>query len=182
MILVGDPGVGKTSLIQQYVHAKFKHSYQVTIGLDVSSKDVDLKSPNGMESARLSINDIGGQERFNTIRHLFYPGANLAMLVYDITRLKSLRNLETTWSQELAQYNPPTENSPGVVKILIGNKSDLEDLRSITHEEADKAAKSMGCSDHILVSAKENKNVDTAFTSLAQTFLEKAGIYKSRLE
>lgn len=177
LILIGDPGVGKTSLIQQFVHSKFKHSYQVTIGLDVSSKDVELNTPNGKEIARLSISDIGGQERFTTIRHLFYPGANLAMLVYDITRPQSLKNLELTWSKELEQYNPPKENTIDVVKILIGNKSDLEDLRSITPEEADTASKAMGCSYHILASAKENDNVEQAFTTLAEDFLRKANAY-----
>ena len=176
LILIGDPGVGKTSLIQQFVHSKFKHSYQVTIGLDVSSKDVELNTSKGNEVARLSISDIGGQERFTTIRHLFYPGANLAMLVYDITRPQSLKNLELTWSKELEQYNPPKENAMEVVKVLIGNKSDLEDLRSITTEEADIASKAMGCSFHILASAKENDNVDEAFTTLAEDFLRKASI------
>ena len=168
LILLGDPGTGKTSLIQRYVHGKFKHSYQVTIGLDVSSKDITL---NG-EEIRLSINDIGGQERFITIRHLFYPGAHLAMLVYDCTRPKSLENLSNTWLKELEQYNPPKKGAPVIQKVLVGNKIDLTDLRSIDKEEGDKAAKKMGCNAHILASAKENKNVDLAFNDLTQAFLK----------
>ncbi|MHA2364915.1 MAG: Rab family GTPase [Candidatus Hodarchaeales archaeon] len=177
LILIGDPGVGKTSLIQQFVHSKFKHSYQVTIGLDVSSKDVELEGPNGSEMARLSIHDIGGQDRFVTIRHLFYPGAHLAMLVYDVTRPQSLKNLETVWIKELEQYNPPKDSNVQVEKVLVGNKADLEDLRSISQEEGDDAAKLMGCTTHILASAKENKNVDESFKSLAEVFLKKAGVH-----
>ena len=170
LILLGDPGVGKTSLIQQFVHGKFKHSYQVTIGLDVSSKDVVIDK----QEIRLSINDIGGQERFSTIRHLFYPGAHLAMLVYDCTRPKSLENLITVWIKELEQYNPPKEGVPRIQKILVGNKVDLDDLRTVSEEEGVNAAKKMGCANHIVASAKENSNVDLAFTELAKVFLSAA--------
>ncbi|MHA2278479.1 MAG: Rab family GTPase [Candidatus Kariarchaeaceae archaeon] len=168
LILLGDPGTGKTSLIQRFVHGKFKHSYQVTIGLDVSSKDITLEG----DDVRLSINDIGGQDRFVTIRHLFYPGAHLAMLVYDCTRPKSLENLVDVWLKELEQYNPPKKGAPVIQKVLVGNKIDLTDLRSISKEEGDKAAKKMGCNTHILASAKENKNVEFAFTGLTKAFLK----------
>ena len=67
VILIGDPVVGKSSLINTYVHGKFKHSYQVTIGLDVSSKIIELDDNSGKkEIIKLSIHDIGGQDRFVT--------------------------------------------------------------------------------------------------------------------
>lgn len=179
VILIGDPGVGKSSLINTYVHGKFKHSYQVTIGLDVSSKIIELTDQDGKkEIIKLSIHDIGGQERFNTIRHLFYPGAHLVMFVYDVTRLQSLKNLQTVWETELAQYNPPEEGGENIQKILVGNKADLEDLRVITDEEAEQTAKELGCLNQILASAKENENVDEAFTQLARAFLVKTGVFK----
>lgn len=177
-ILIGDPGVGKSSLINMYVNNKFKHSYQVTIGLDVTSKLVEIKGLNNKtETVKLSINDIGGQDRFLTIRHLFYPGAHLVMFVYDVTRLNSLKNLKK-WEEELIEYNSD-EGVENIQKILVGNKSDLEDLRVITDEEAENMAKELGCSTHILASAKENKNVNQAFTNLAQDFLTQTGVFKS---
>ena len=180
VILIGDPGVGKSCLINTYVHGKFKHSYQVTIGLDVSSKIIELANTEDgkKEIIKLSIHDIGGQDRFVTIRHLFYPGAHLVMFVYDVTRLQSLKNLKSVWESELAQYNPPEEGGENIQKILVGNKADLEDLRVITDEEAEQTAKELGCLDQILASAKENKNVDEAFTKLAQAFLVKTGVFK----
>jgi len=178
VILVGDPGVGKSSLINTYVHGKFKHSYQVTIGLDVSSKIIEIDGKEKKEIIKLSINDIGGQDRFVTIRHLFYPGAHLVMFVYDVTRLQSLKNLKTVWQEELSQYNPPEEGGDIIQKILVGNKADLEDLRVITDEEAESMRVELECNTHILASAKENKNVDEAFTILAQAFLNKAGVFK----
>lgn len=173
VILIGDPGVGKSSLINMYVNEKFKHSYQVTIGLDVTSKMVEIQGPDKLETVKLSINDIGGQDRFVTIRHLFYPGAHLVMYVYDVTRLNSLKNLKTTWEAELSEYNPPEEGGNNIQKILVGNKADLEDLRVITVEEAEAIAIELDCSEHLLASAKENKNVNESFTRLAESFLSK---------
>jgi len=177
VILIGDPGVGKSSLINMYVNEKFKHSYQVTIGLDVTSKMVEIQGPEKLETVKLSINDIGGQDRFVTIRHLFYPGAHLVMYVYDVTRLNSLKNLKTTWEAELSEYNPPEEGGNNIQKILVGNKADLEDLRVITVEEAEALAIELDCSEHLLASAKENKNVNESFTRLAESFLSKSGAF-----
>ena len=87
--LLGDKGVGKTSLIEKFVHSKFKHSYNVSIGLDASSKTITL---DGI-TFKLSIHDIGSQERFSTIRHIFYPGVHGVILVFDITRPQTLKNL-----------------------------------------------------------------------------------------
>jgi small GTP-binding protein len=171
MILIGDPGVGKTSLISQYVHGKFRRRYQLTIGLDVSSKDLVL---DGRE-VRLSINDVGGQERFESIRHMFYTGSHLAMLVYDVTRPKSLERLIKVWSKEVKEFNPPRPNQPPMQMILVGNKCDLEDLRMTELEKGEEAAKQMGCIKHLETSAKDKQNVDTAFHDLAREFLNMAG-------
>jgi GTPase SAR1 family protein len=94
------------------------------------------------------------------------------MLVYDCTRPKSLENLVDVWLKELEQYNPPKKGAPVIQKVLVGNKIDLTDLRSISKEEGEKAAKKMGCNIHILASAKENKNVEFAFTGLTKAFLK----------
>ena len=168
LVTLGDPGTGKTSLIQQFVNRAFKHSYSITIGLDVLSKSIKLQD----REVELSINDIGGQQRFATMRQLFYTGSNLAMFVYDSTRPQTLANVESVWFRELSQFCPPRPNAPEVMKILIGNKVDLVDLRSVSDEEGAKVASRMGC-DHILASAKENKNVDEAFTTLTKGYLDK---------
>ena len=123
--LLGDPGVGKTSLISQFVKGKFKKSYQLTVGLDVSSKDIILDDG---RMARLSIHDIGGQERFNQVRHLFYQGAHVALLVFDVTRPLSLKRLENVWSKELMEYNQPKPHQPPLKTILVGNKIDQHPL------------------------------------------------------
>ena len=165
MVLIGDPGVGKTSLISQFVSKSFKHTYKVTIGLDVTSKLI--KFPEKNQEVEIAINDIGGQKRFETLRQTFYNGTDLAMLVYDVTRVQTLENLVSVWNKELMTWN----NNDRVIKIMVGNKIDLKELRTINEEEGDSMAKKIGCVQHITTSAKENTNVDEAFTTLARLYL-----------
>ncbi|MFQ5979494.1 MAG: Rab family GTPase [Candidatus Heimdallarchaeota archaeon] len=171
LILIGDGGVGKTSLIHQYVHASFKHDYKITIGLDVTAKTVQLEDGT---TAQLSIHDIGGQDRFASVRNLFYKGSHLAMCVYDITREKTLQNLDEVWIPELLQYGPmPGSSRQQALKIIfIGNKSDLKHLQSIRKKEGEAFADKYNAIGHIWTSAKNDENVDEAFVSLVKSFLE----------
>ncbi len=170
LILIGDGGVGKTSLIHQYVHAAFKHDYKITIGLDVTAKTVQLEDGT---TAQLSIHDIGGQDRFASVRNLFYKGAHLAMCVYDITREKTLQNLDEVWIPELLQYGPmPGSSGQLPMKlILIGNKSDLKHLQSVRKKDGSAFAEKYDAIGHIWTSAKNNVNVDDSFVSLVKAFL-----------
>ncbi len=170
LVLLGDPGVGKTSLIAQFVHARFKHSYQLTVGLDISSKQVILDDG---RTVTLSINDIGGQARFAAIRHMFFKGAHLAMFVYDVTRQDSLDNIKDPWYKELMEFcGQPGKTKSKIQTILVGNKSDLEDYRMVDEEEGFQLAKEINAKGHLSASAKENIQVDEAFKALAQRFFD----------
>lgn len=174
-ILAGDGGVGKTSLVRSFMGDMFNKNYLITVGVDVSSKIVEY--PKG--KVNFSVNDIAGQPRFESFRSVFFKGAHLALLVFDLTRTQTLRNLDASWVPELAQLSNPQEP---VHCILVGNKSDLEDFRSISSEEGRQALtelqnkfKNLIFLDFIETSALENRNVDEAFSTLAQAFLDKIG-------
>lgn len=170
LVLLGDPGVGKTSLISQFVHARFRHSYQLTVGLDISSKQVKLDDG---RTVTLSINDIGGQARFAAIRHMFFKGAHLAMFVYDVTRAETLKNILDPWYKELMEFCSQPDSTRSAIKtILVGNKADLEDYRMVEEEEGEELAREIGSNGHISASAKENIKVDDAFKALAQSFFD----------
>lgn len=170
LVLLGDPGVGKTSLISQFVHARFRHSYQLTVGLDISSKQVQLADG---RTVTLSINDIGGQARFAAIRHMFFKGAHLAMFVYDVTRAETLDNVKDPWFKELMEFCGRSSKTKAAIQtILVGNKTDLEDYRMIEEEEGIQLAKEINAKGHISASAKENIQVDEAFKTLAQSFFD----------
>ncbi|MFW9992484.1 MAG: GTP-binding protein [Candidatus Odinarchaeota archaeon] len=170
-ILIGDGGVGKTSLVNTYVEkGPFQADYKITIGVEISSKEVKLASG---DVAVLSLHDVAGQPRFEAVRPAFYKGTHLALCVYDVTREKSLENLEKIWIPELERSNP-ISSSGGIPiqKVLIGNKIDLEDLRMIETSEGEEASKRIGCISHIETSAKENTNVNESFTVLVEKYME----------
>ncbi|MHA1166776.1 MAG: Rab family GTPase [Candidatus Hodarchaeales archaeon] len=177
-ILIGDGGVGKTSLVNSYVEkGPFQADYKITIGVEISSKEVKLSTG---DTGVLSIHDVAGQPRFEHIRPAFYHGTHLALCVFDVTREKSLENLEKIWITELERTCSLTSTvgKIPIQKILIGNKIDLDDLRMIDTEEGEEASKRIGCIDYIESSAKENTNVNECFTVLAERYIE---LYKKSL-
>ncbi|NHJ46271.1 MAG: GTP-binding protein [Asgard group archaeon] len=151
--ILGEPGVGKTSLVQRYVHNKFNQDYLMTIGVAPYSRNI--MSPDG-HRITLSLWDIAGQERFSTQRHLMFKGSKAAILVFDLTRPQSLANLEN-WHKEFMEVCPDAST------IIFGNKNDLTDLRMIEKEEAEEFAKKIDAVSYLETSAKTSNNVAEAF-------------------
>lgn len=165
ILLLGDAAVGKTSLVQRFVHDRFDSSYLMTIGMEPSEKHVDLKD--GTRVA-LSIWDLAGQERFRFIRHTFYTGAKAALLVYDLTRAATIKNVHK-WSKEF------TENcGKDVIKVLVGNKEDLKDQIAVSKEECEEAHLKMKSHSHFRTSALTGSRVDDAFAEIAELLVKQA--------
>jgi len=166
IIVVGDGAVGKTALSFRFDTGKFEQSYKMTIGADFFVKVVEVTDKYG-ETHRIKyqIWDTAGQERFGAIRPLYYRGANGGLLVYDVTNRKSFSNLERHWFTEVYQ------SCGRIPLVLLGNKSDLEELRLISSEEG----RSRAAVRQLLyfeTSAKTGQNVDAAFLSLGEILLE----------
>ena len=175
-IIGGDGAVGKTSLVRAFMDDEFKKDYLLTVGVDVTSKSLDI----GENKVILSVNDIAGQPRFETFRTVFFKGAAIALLCFDLTRDQTLKSLSSAWVPELATQSDP--NAP-IHCILVGNKSDLEDLRSISDQEAKAELKKMQKTfpnlkfiDYIETSALKKKHVNEAFNSLTEAFLKFRGL------
>jgi small GTP-binding protein len=114
VVIAGDGGVGKTSLIRRYCEGRFEVSRVQTIGVDFQTKTVNL--PSG--AVKLSIWDMAGQERFQVVRSGLYRGSRCAALVFDATRQDSLANLKR-WRDEILEV------VPGQRFALVANKVDL---------------------------------------------------------
>ncbi|XP_013602853.1 PREDICTED: ras-related protein RABG2-like isoform X2 [Brassica oleracea var. oleracea] len=99
VIFLGDSGVGKTSLMNQYVYKKFNRQYKATIGADFVTKELHIED----KSVTLQIWDTAGQERFHSLGAAFYRGADCCVLVYDVNDLKSFETLNTWHSEFLKQ-------------------------------------------------------------------------------
>lgn len=128
IIILGDSGVGKTSLIQRYVNKKYTQQYKATIGADFSTKEVELEDINGGKAtATLQIWDTAGQERFQSLGVAFYRGADCCVLVYDVTNEKSFARLKT-WRDDFL-LNSNVNNPESFPFVILGNKMDVDDSK-----------------------------------------------------
>jgi Ras-related protein Rab-18 len=117
--------------------------------------------------------DTAGQERFRTLTSSYYRGAHACILVYDTTRVDSFENLEQ-WLKELQMYSPV--NGEGIVKLLVGNKCDLE--RKIPKERADAWARSQGMM-FLEASAKTKLGIRQVFMEVVKKMLENPDVLQN---
>lgn len=154
VVIAGDAGVGKTSLIRRYCTGMFQESRVATIGVDFQIKIVELDG----KSIKLSIWDIAGQERFGAFRDSFYRGARSVALVYDVSDPATLENLPR-WQSEVVRVCPTAKF------VVVGNKLDLG--YKVPHERVAEWAHSMGYP-YVETSALTAQGVEEFFMSLAR--------------
>ena len=166
--LLGDPGVGKTSLIQRFVFDAFDDKYLATIGAKITKKiyhcseDAELPLSDGSELCLL-IWDIAGQKAFQSVHQAYYRGAEGALVVCDITQRESLTNV-VEWVTEL--YNV-VGNVP---VIILVNKFDLQDRVAFGEEEIKEVLSTLPIN-YAFTSAKTGHNVALAFKELSKLLL-----------
>ncbi|KAK4280102.1 hypothetical protein QN277_011771 [Acacia crassicarpa] len=167
VIVLGDSGVGKTSLMTQYIHKKFNQQYKATIGADFVTKELQIDD----RLVTLQIWDTAGQERFQSLGVSFYRGADCCVLVYDVNVLRSFDTLDTWHEEFLKQANSP--NPRKFPFILLGNKIDIDggNSRVVSEKKAMDWCASKGNIPYFETSAKEDYNIDAAFLCIAKTAL-----------
>ena len=160
--LLGNPAVGKTSLIRAFVYETFEDEYISTIGSKVSKKEVEFFDEESKRyyQVALIIWDIAGQQTFKHVKQAYYRGAKGALVVADVTRATTLQSLDD-WIKSLIEVVGE------VPLVILLNKTDLIDqikfsLADVQEVAARYRAKSMLCS------AKTGKNVERAFLDLAK--------------
>lgn len=156
--IIGDPGVGKTSLILRYTNNAFRRQYLPTLGVVVSDKVFKVES----SIIQLVLWDIAGQVKFETMRQQFYLGSDAILLVFDLTNEKSFENLSNWYIDVKKQLKKSTE----LIGFIVGNKNDLVTEIKINSDEAIELATSRNL-DYIEASALSGENVDLAFNKLA---------------
>lgn len=168
VIILGDSGVGKTSLIQRYVNGKYTQQYKATIGADFSTKDVEVEDINGGKAtATLQIWDTAGQERFQSLGVAFYRGADCCILVYDVANEKSFAKLKT-WRDDFL-LNSNVSNPDSFPFIILANKMDIDDSKKqVSTKQANDLINelSSGTSgDNVESSSVPKKTIPLFFTS-----------------
>eukprot|EP00918_Siedleckia_nematoides_P057242 GHVU01124856.1.p1 GENE.GHVU01124856.1~~GHVU01124856.1.p1 ORF type:complete len:216 (+),score=21.02 GHVU01124856.1:137-784(+) len=171
IVLIGDSGVGKSNLLSRFTKDEFNLESKSTIGVEFATKSVQTEG----KVIKAQIWDTAGQERYRAITSAYYRGAVGALLVFDLSKKQSYDHV-TKWLAELRQH--ADEN---IVILLVGNKSDLKHLRSVTQEEAMKYAGENRLA-FIETSALDSTNVDTAFHQILTEIynLRRARLLESR--
>ena len=159
-VLVGDGGVGKTTLILRYTERKFRESYIPTIGVQFTVKEVQFKDT----TVEFVLWDIAGQQQFRMMRSGFYAGSDAAVIVFDVTDVVSFGNV-VNWYEELRHFRG------NIPIVLLGNKVDLEADRVISYETAQELAQRLHI-EFYETSAKTGVNVTTVFYNLIGNLIE----------
>jgi Ras-related protein Rab-5C len=157
MVVLGYYSVGKSSLVLKYVKGEFNPDEESTIGASFLTKTIFTRDC----SIKLEIWDTAGQERYNSLIPMYYRGAQVALIVYDITSVESFETAKR-WVEEL-KYEKPRE----FVRVLVGNKSDLADERKIEYQDGKSYADSQGLL-FFECSAKNGDYVADLFSAVAE--------------
>jgi len=163
LLLLGEPEVGKTSLIKRYVDDFFEEGYQITLGVDFLSKTVIMEDPKTGDDQELSFQiwDVAGQSSFTNFRHLYLKKAHGVFLVFDLKRLDTFEKLDR-WFADVQ------EQSPTAKVIVIGNKNDLtEELPFGKNEILER----FQAKEFFTTSAKTGAKVQDAFIQMGQLIL-----------
>ncbi|KAJ6983411.1 ras-related protein RABF1 isoform X1 [Populus alba] len=122
LVLLGDSGVGKSCIVLRFVRGQFDPTSKVTIGASFLSQTIALQDST---TIKFDIWDTAGQERYAALAPLYYRGAAVAVIVYDITSPETF-NKAQYWVKELQKHG-----SPDIVMALVGNKADLHEKREV---------------------------------------------------
>ncbi|KNA23203.1 hypothetical protein SOVF_026930 [Spinacia oleracea] len=152
IVIIGDSAVGKSNLLSRYSRNEFNMHSKATIGVEFQTQSMEIEG----KEVKAQIWDTAGQERFRAVTSAYYRGAVGALLVYDITRRTTFDSIGR-WLDELTTHSDTT-----AARMLVGNKKDLDDIRSISIEEGKSLAEEHGLF-FMETSAKDSTNVKTAF-------------------
>ena len=166
IVLIGESGVGKTSIINQYVEETFKEDEESSAGASFSTKKLYLKNGNQIT---LEIWDTAGQEKFRALTQLFYKEASAAILVYDITRRDSFKQIQEYWINQVKE-----KSSNNVIIAIAANKIDLFEREEVE----EKIAREFALKENaifMMTSAKNKNGIDELFSSIANKIFKCTG-------
>ncbi len=162
IVLIGESGVGKTSIISRYINNTFDLQVLTSSSAQFISKTITLSDDTAL---KLDIWDTAGQEKFRSLAKIFYKDAKVIILVYDITNKMSFDNIKNYW------FNEIEENSiSDVILAIVGNKDDLYEMEQVSIEEGKKFAKEKNAI-FKRTSALSNRNIESLFLDIARKII-----------
>ena len=167
IVVIGDPAVGKTTLIQKYTKKIYRDEYLPTLGVEITSKEADIKTFDGVEHISLIFWDLSGQLQFSKVRTIFYSGVKAILYMYDITNPRSFQNINYWYKEAIDNSKMST-----TIGILIGNKIDLENERKISHVSGSSKALELKMQ-FFDTSCKTHRGVNELFNALIKLLINK---------
>jgi len=165
IIVIGDPAVGKTSLLTNFCGDKFQYEYVPTVGVNITKEKVTVKNDMGKDTnVSLMIWDVAGQPQFYMLHRPYFNGADGMMLIYDVTRSSSFSNVNN-WYSTAVKYG-----LSGIPRILIGNKIDLKDEKKIILPMAEHLSQKLNAP-FFETSASTGENVSEIFHKIGELTL-----------
>jgi len=165
--IIGDSGVGKSSILLRFTDDDFEEGQPCTIGVDFKTTIMKLDG----KRINLSIWDTAGQEKFRSLTSSYYRGTHGIILVYDVTKRTTFAAIEH-WLEEVENYS----TNPDVIKLLVANKIDMPD-RDVTKEEGMRFAKKKSML-YIECSAKTKVGIQQTFEELVQKILDTPNLWE----
>ena len=161
LLVVGDSSVGKTNFVMRLINNEFSKNYMTTSGIDLKTTDIEIKN----KKIHIQLWDTAGQEKYKAITKNLFLKVMGALIIYDITNEASYNNLKS-WVKLIKE-----ECGKHMQLIILGNKSDLNDERKISKDEAINYAKEQNI-EYIETSSKTGENVKKAVTMICENILE----------
>ncbi len=161
LLLIGNTFVGKTLIVQKFIDNAFSKSTVATIGVDLQSKVIDI---NG-KKVKYLIWDTAGEDRMKTMTYSYYRGCHVILIVFDVTNEVSFKNV-TNWVECINKFA-----KSNVLRILVGNKTDLEKERVITTEQGKQLAQDNGLK-YYEISALKIQGLQEMFEDIAKEYVE----------
>ena len=163
-IIIGDPGVGKTSMILQFTDRAFRRSYIPTIGANITEKVITLNDT----TFQMILWDLAGQSKFQKIRSLYYNGAQCVIMVFDLTKPETFENIKNWYADVKSNFS----NFDEIEVVMCGNKCDLTEDIQIPNEKALSLAKELNIG-YLETSARIGKNIDKIFDDMINDMISK---------
>lgn len=157
VFFVGDTQVGKSAILNRFVQGSYSDDLHATIGAALSTQIVNLSTG----PVRLQLWDTAGQEKYRSLSPLYFRGAHVAVIVFDVTQQSSADGLNS-WIAEVADQAPPH-----IPLYIVGNKVDLVEERCISTEQGEEIAKQFGAK-YVETSAKSGDGISTLFNEIAR--------------
>ena len=168
VVLLGEAGVGKTSIISRYIKQKFDPEYITSLTSQFLRKIVEFPDN---KKITLDVFDTSGQEKYRSVAKFYYRNSRAVILVYDITSTKSFKEMKEYWYEQIKEVD--IEN---FIIAIVANKNDLYEEREVQDEEGEKFAQQIG-GFFVSTSAKNDSGVNELFDNIAKKILDPNYVY-----